>query len=83
MKEKMINKMDACVIRCKLGASALLQKGMKKEEGIDGILVTVGLCIIALLLCVTMKTSLEKFITDMVKSLTDEANEILTGTAVQ
>lgn len=35
---------------------------MKKEPGIDGILVTVGLCIIALLLCVVMKDSLTAFI---------------------
>ena len=31
---------------------------LRKEPGIDGILVTVGLCIIALLLCVVMKDSL-------------------------
>ena len=29
----------------------VFHKGMEKEEGIDGILVTVGLCIIALVLC--------------------------------
>lgn len=52
---------------------------MKKEEGIDGILVTVGLCIIALLLCVVMKDSLATFITTIVNSLTAEAQKILTG----
>ena len=52
---------------------------MKKEEGIDGILVTVGLCIIALLLCVVMKDSLQKFIESIVAALTREANKILTG----
>ena len=36
----------------------ILRKGLEKEKGIDGILVTVGLCIIALLLCVVMKLSL-------------------------
>ncbi|MGN1145638.1 MAG: hypothetical protein ACI4R5_04245 [Acetatifactor sp.] len=57
----------------------ILQLGMKKEEGIDGILVTVGLCIIALLLCVVMKDSLQKFIESIVAALTREANKILTG----
>ena len=53
--------------------------GMKKEPGIDGILVTVGLCIIALLLCVVMKESMGEFIKSIVTSLTTEAQKILTG----
>lgn len=57
----------------------MVEKGMKKESGIDGILVTVGLCIIALLLCVVMKESLTNFITVIVDSLTVEAQKILTG----
>ena len=60
-------------------ARALLMKGMKKEPGIDGILVTVGLCIIALLLCVVMKDSLEAFIQTIVTAMTTEAQKILTG----
>lgn len=57
----------------------LLKKGMKTEPGIDGILVTVGLCIIALLLCVVMKDSLQKFIETLVSAMTTEAQNILTG----
>lgn len=57
----------------------LAGKAMKKEPGIDGILVTVGLCIIALLLCVVMKESLTDFITTIVEDLTTEAQKILTG----
>lgn len=57
----------------------LLAKGMKKEPGIDGILVTVGLCIIALLLCVVMKDSLQDFIETIVQAMTSEAENILTG----
>jgi hypothetical protein len=57
----------------------LMEKGMKKEPGIDGILVTVGLCIIALLLCVVMKDRLEVFIKDIVDSLSAQAQKILTG----
>lgn len=57
----------------------LIMKGMEKEAGIDGILVTVGLCIIALLLCVVMKDSLQVFITTIVKNMTKEAQNILSG----
>lgn len=59
--------------------NAVMEKAMKKESGIDGILVTVGLCIIALLLCVVMKDSLKVFIETIVTSLTTEAKNILTG----
>lgn len=58
-----------------------LKKGLKKDAGIDGILVTVGLCIIALLLCVVMKDSLATFINTIVTTLTSEAQKILTGAA--
>lgn len=60
-------------------AKSLLLKGMEKEPGIDGILVTVGLCIIALLLCVVMKDSLQDFIETIVTAMTTEAQKILTG----
>jgi hypothetical protein len=52
---------------------------MKKDPGIDGILVTVGLCIIALLLCVVMKDSLTGFIETIVEAMTTKANAILGG----
>lgn len=55
---------------------------MKKDEGIDGILVTVGLCIIALLLCVVMKDSLAGFIETIVEGMTLKANELLGGVSV-
>lgn len=55
------------------------QKALKKEPGIDGILVTVGLCIIALLLCVVMKDSLTAFIQTIVTSMTQQAQQILSG----
>jgi hypothetical protein len=55
----------------------ILKHGMKKEKGLDGILVSVGLCIIALLLCVVMKDSLTEFIQTIVKAMTDSAKGIL------
>lgn len=51
----------------------------KTDEGIDGILVTVGLCIIALLLCVVMKDSLATFIQTIMEALTTKAGSILNG----
>lgn len=57
-------------------------QAMKQDQGIDGILVTVGLCIIALLLCVVMKNSLSEFIKSIVSSMTKEASDILTGNRV-
>ena len=57
----------------------LVEMGMRKEPGIDGILVTVGLCIIALLLCVVMKDSLKAFIETIVNAMTSEALNILKG----
>lgn len=58
-----------------------IRRAMKREAGIDGILVTVGLCIIALLLCVVMKESMSGFIQTIVTSLTTEAQKILSGVA--
>lgn len=55
------------------------RQAMKREPGIDGILVTVGLCIIALLLCVVMKDSLTTFIKTLVDAMTTKAQQILTG----
>lgn len=49
----------------------------RKRPGIDGILVTVGLCIIALLLCVVMKDSLTSFIQTIVTALQNKAVGIL------
>ena len=48
-----------------------------KHPGIDGILVTVGLCIIALLLCVFMKEQLTTFIKTIVEAMTTKASLIL------
>lgn len=52
---------------------------LKTEPGIDGILVTVGLCIIALILCVVMKDSMSEFVKTLVEAMTVKAQQILTG----
>lgn len=55
------------------------EHAMRREQGIDGILVTVGLCIIALLLCVVMKDSLTTFIQTIVTAMQTKAADILTS----
>lgn len=66
------------IVEMKLKAMDLAQKVMcRKREGIDGILVTVGLSLIALVLCVAMKDSLSTFIQTIVTSLTNKATGIL------
>lgn len=57
----------------------LSERALRQEKGIDGILVTVGLCIIALLLCVVMKDSLTAFVETLVEAMTLKAQQILTG----
>lgn len=48
-----------------------------KSEGIDKILVTVGMCIVALLLIVILNTELGTFITTLFTNLTTKAQGIL------
>ena len=55
----------------------VVKAAKNKEEGLDGILVTIGLCIIALLLCVVMRDSLTEFIQTIVAEMTSSAKNIL------
>lgn len=66
-------------VQVKAMVDKVVQGAMRKEPGIDGILVTVGLCIIALLLCVVMKDSLKTFVETLVVAMTEEAKEVLAG----
>ncbi len=50
---------------------------LRREPGLDGILVTIGLCIIALVLCIVMKDAMSGFITTLVTNMTTKANQIL------
>ena len=59
--------------------NTVTEYALRKEPEIDGILVTVGLCIIALLLCVVMKDSLTAFIQTIVTAMQTKAADILTG----
>lgn len=53
-----------------------------REEGLDGILVTIGLCVIALVLCAVMKESMSGFITTLTTSMTSKAQTMLSGGAI-
>lgn len=75
MKEFFMNIKKAT---CEAGRR-VAEKALKKEWGVDGILVTVGLCIIALLLCAVMKKSLVEFIGMLVQAMNDKAQQILAG----
>lgn len=55
------------------------REALKREPGIDGILVTVGLCVIALVICVVMKDSMSSFVKTLVEAMTTKAQQILTG----
>lgn len=55
----------------------IIKLALNREEGLDGILVTIGLCIIALLLCVVMRDSLTEFIKTLVGEMTISAKNIL------
>lgn len=79
MKERTISMNKKVAGKVNTVIQNLGKRAMKKEPGIDGILVTVGLCIIALLLCVVMKNSMTGFIQTIVDTLTTEAKNILTG----
>ena len=90
--EKTMENMELAMLRLRLYLESRMEEcreRMRKtpqgfmsatDPGIDGILVTVGLCIIALLLCVVMKDSLSTFIQTIVSSMTTKANGILGGT---
>ncbi|MCI9319366.1 MAG: hypothetical protein HFH05_04710 [Lachnospiraceae bacterium] len=71
--------MREIVRKMERGIRKIVKSGCRQEPGIDGILVTVGLCVIALLLCVVMKDSLKVFIETIVGAMTTEAQNILTG----
>lgn len=72
MRSKLLYGMDWLKVKVHMALT-------RKREGVDKILVTVGMCIIALLLCVVMKESLTKFINDIFTSMTTKANGILGG----
>jgi predicted dinucleotide-utilizing enzyme len=72
-------------VRIKYACDLIIEKAEAMKEkfwecthpGIDGILVTVGLCIIALVLCMFMKEQLQTFIQSIVTNMTGKAQQML------
>lgn len=73
----MYSKMLKCKSRINDKTKEIARELWTKHEGIDGILVTVGLCIIALVLCVLMKDRLALFIGNIVTEMSQKASGIL------
>lgn len=74
MYQKLINMKLTMQGKCKVWKEKCMEA---KHPGIDGILVTVGLCIIALVLCVIMQDQLEDFIEKIVGDMTTKAENML------
>jgi hypothetical protein len=73
LKQLVKKKGDKCML------DRLRERFFHKSAGIDGILVTVGLCIIALVLCVVMKDALGDLIKYVVVKMQAKAEEILSA----
>lgn len=76
MKEIIVKKSKSCIRSVREWSTQFF---VRKHEGIDGLLVTVGLCIIALVLCVVLKEELSEFIVAIIDKLTENAEKILSN----
>lgn len=50
---------------------------LQKHEGLNGVVVTIGLCVIAILLCVVLNSSLETYVKDVVGAMKTKTTTIL------
>ena len=49
----------------------------RKHEGLNGIVVTIGLCVVALLICVGLNTALGGYVTNVMSALTTKTTTLL------
>jgi hypothetical protein len=74
-------KLDGVAVRASIVANrakeSVKEFVTKKSEGVDGILVTVGLCIIALVLVIVLKDQLAAYVNQLVTSMTQKSETIL------
>ncbi len=68
------NHMDSFVIAAK---TRMRDIATRKHSGIDGIIVVVGLAIIALVIILIFKDQLKDFVVDLTKNMQDKAQEVL------
>ena len=77
MFTKVRDKLDGAVVRTSIVANRAKESFKefvtKKSEGVDGILVTVGLCIIALVLVIVLKDQLAAYVNQLVSSMTQKS----------
>lgn len=67
----------------KSGMKNLKEKvgGLRKHKGVDGIIVVLFLCIIAVVLCAIFKDQITTFMTGVMEQLTDKAKTIIDTTS--
>lgn len=67
----------------KSGMKNLKEKvgGLRKHKGVDGIIVVLFLCIIAVVLCAIFKDQITTFMTGVMQQLTDKAKTIIDTTS--
>lgn len=67
----------------KSGMKNLKEKvgGLRKHKGVDGIIVVLFLCIIAVVLCAIFKDQITTFMTGVMRQLTDKAKTIIDTTS--
>lgn len=67
----------------KSGMKNLKEKvgGLRKHKGVDGIIVVLFLCIIAVVLCAIFKDQITTFMTGVMQQLTDKARTIIDTTS--
>lgn len=68
----------------KNGFNSLKEKAasLKKHKGVDGIIVVLFLCVIAVVLCAVFKNQISTFMTGVMNQLTDKAKSIIDTTSV-
>lgn len=68
----------------KSGMKNLKEKvgGLRKHKGVDGIIVVLFLCIIAVVLCAIFKDQITTFMTGVMEQLTDKAKTIIDTTSI-
>lgn len=73
MKERMM-KLEMMIGR---GKEKIKKRFLCRRQGIDGILVAIGLCVIGLVLCVILKDPLTDLINTIVTEMTNYAKGVL------
>lgn len=77
--EKKINGKLISVLNRGAALRETLGSRLKKDRGLDGVVVVIGLMIIALLIMLVMKDSLSTFVTSLTSSMQQKAQTILSG----